>query len=303
VLYSVLLQNFGLAIIGLTIVIRGLMYPLTTKQLHATKTMQALQPKLSELQKKHAKDKQKLAQEQMRLYKESGVSPAGCLLPMLIQLPIWIALYWSIIRVLAVVPEDFLGLSKYLYSWPVVYSMLPLGSGFLWLDLAVPDSWLVLPILVGGTMWVQQKMVMAPSVDPRQRSQNQMMLWMMPILFAFLTLQFPSGLALYWVTSNIISIVMQYFITGWGGLVSATTARQTSRDKGYKKRIAQVEQDPLESTDSGADIVDSGSTDEEGLSYEELGGERQDYRGGSPARLRAAKRKPRRGRGHRPKRR
>ena len=302
-LYSVLLQNFGLAIIGLTIVIRGLMYPLTTKQLHATKAMQALQPKLSELQKKYAKDKQKLAQEQMKMYKESGVSPAGCLLPMLVQLPVWIALYWSIIRVLAVVPEDFLGLSKYLYSWPVVYSMLPLGSNFLWLNLAVPDSWLVLPILVGGTMWVQQKMVMAPSADPKQRSQSQMMLWMMPILFAFLTLQFPSGLALYWVTSNVISIVMQYFITGWGGLVSATAARQTSRDKGYKQRIAQVEQDSPDSADIGADIVDSGATEEEGLSYEEPSGERQDYGGGYPARLRVTKRKPKRGRGHRPKRR
>ncbi len=307
VLYSVLFSSFGLAIIAFTIIIRGLMYPLTVKQLHATKAMQDLQPKMSELQKKYAKDKQKLAQEQMKMYKESGVSPAGCLLPMLVQLPIWIALYWSIIRVLAVVPEDFLGLSKYLYSWPVVYSMLPLGSNFLWLDLAIPDTWLVLPILVGGTMWVQQKMIMAPGADPRQQAQSRMMLWMMPMLFAFLTMQFPSGLALYWVASNVVSIVMQYYITGWGGLAPASAARQTARDKGYKTRIAQVEQASSEyidtGSDIGADIVDAGATEEEGVSYEESGGERQDYGGGDPTRLRAIRRKPRRGRGHRPKRR
>ncbi|MFC1995966.1 YidC/Oxa1 family membrane protein insertase [Chloroflexota bacterium] len=305
VLYSVLIHSFGLAIIGLTIVIRGVMYPLTVKQLHATKAMQTLQPKLSELQKKYAKDKQKLAQEQMKMYKESGVSPAGCLLPMLIQLPIWIALYWSIIKVLAVVPEDFLGLSKYLYSWPVVYSMLPLGDQFLGLNLAEGGNFgnLVMAILVGGTMWVQQKMVMAPSADPRQRSQSQMMLWMMPLLFAFLTYSFPGGLALYWVTSNVITIVMQYFITGWGGLVSDVTAKQTARDKKYKKRITQVEQSFSEYTDISADIVAPDSTEEEGLGYEESRGESQDRGGGDPTRLRSIKRKPRRGRGHRPKRR
>ena len=100
VLSNYLFNSFGLAIIALTIIVRGLMYPLTLRQLRATKAMQTLQPKLAVLQKKYAKDKQKLAKEQMKLYKESGVSPAGCLLPMLIQLPVWIALYQSIIRVL-----------------------------------------------------------------------------------------------------------------------------------------------------------------------------------------------------------
>ncbi|GAH61650.1 unnamed protein product, partial [marine sediment metagenome] len=159
VLSSVLFSNFGLTIIGLTIIIRGAMYPLTVRQLRSTKAMQSLQPKLTELRQKYAKDKQKLAKEQMQLYKESGVSPAGCLLPMLIQMPIWIALYQSIMMALAVAPEGLLNLSRYLYSWPVVYSTLPLGSEFLWLNLAIPDRLFLLPILVGGTMWLQQKMV------------------------------------------------------------------------------------------------------------------------------------------------
>ena len=194
VLSHYLFNSFGAAIIAFTIVIRGCMYPLTVKQLHATRAMQSLQPKLTELQKKYGKDKQKLAQEQMRMYKESGVSPAGCMVPMLVQMPIWIALYWSIIKVLAMSPEGFLELSGYLYSWPILYSALPLGNDFLWMNLA--ESNMFLAILVGASMWVQQKMVTPVSADPKQRAQSRMMLWMMPRMFTFLSLSFPSGLAL-----------------------------------------------------------------------------------------------------------
>jgi YidC/Oxa1 family membrane protein insertase len=303
VLCSVLFSNFGLTIIALTIIIRGLMYPLTIRQLRSTKAMQSLQPKLAELRKKYAKDKQKLAKEQMQMYKESGISPLGCLVPMLIQMPIWIALYQSIMLVLAVAPEGLLNLSNYLYSWPVVYTMLPLGSQFLWLNLATPDRLLILPILVGATMWVQQKMVTPAAADPTQKSTSGMMLWMMPLLFTFLSLQFPSGLALYWVASNVISIVIQYFVTGWGGLVKSAAGRPTGRDKGYKKRIAQIEEEPSEYADVGADIVEPSSTQGEGLGYEKSGDERQDRGGGYPTRLREIRRQPRRSKGHRPKRR
>ena len=203
-----LFSSFGLAIIALTIVVNICMYPLTMKQLKATQAMQALQPKLSELQKKYAKDRKKLSQEQMKLYRESGMNPVGCLLPMLIQMPIWIALYQSIIRVLAVNPEGFLGLSQYLYSWPIVYSILPLENNFLWLHLAAPDTFLA--ILVAASMWVQQKMSMPVTTDPKQQSQAKMMQWMLPLMFGFFCLSFPSGLALFWATSTIISIVIQY---------------------------------------------------------------------------------------------
>jgi len=295
VLTSYLLNSFGLAIIALTIVVNVLMYPLTMKQIRASKAMQDLQPKIAELQKKYAKDKDKLAKEQMRLFKESGVSPAGCLLPLLIQMPIWIALFQSIMRVMAVIPENLVGLSQYLYSWPVVYSTLPLTNEFLWLNLATGNIFLAL--LVGGTMWVQQKMVMTSTADPRQQTQSTMMLWMMPIMFAWLTMTFPSGLALFWVTSNVIRISIQYFVTGWGGLVKSAPKKQVGRDKKYKERIAQVEEAP-----EGADIVVPSSTEEEGLSYEESGGKRQDRGGGYPKSLRAIRRQPRRGRGHRRKR-
>jgi len=301
VLCRVLFSNFGLTIIVLTIIIRGLMYPLTIRQLRSTKAMESLQPKLAELKKKYARDKQKLAKEQMHLYKESGVSPMGCLVPMLIQMPIWIALYQSIMMALAVAPEGLLNLSRYLYPWRVVYSILPLGSKFLWLNLAAPDRFLLLPILVGVTMWVQQKMVTPANPDPKQKSTTGMMLWMMPILFTFLSLQFPSGLALYWVTSNVISIVIQYFVTGWGGLVKSTAGEPGGRDKAYKKRIAQVEVGPSEDADVGADIVEPSST-QGGLGYEKSGDKRQDRGGGYPASLRRIRRQSRRSKGHRAKR-
>ena len=283
-----LMGSFGLTIIVLTIIIRGMMYPLTVKQLRATRAMQELQPRIAELQKKHAKDKQRLAQEQMKLYKEFGVSPAGCAVPMLIQMPIWIALYQSIIRVLIVTPEDLLGLSQYLYSWPIVYSILPLDSFFLGVDLV--SSHLGVAVLVGVTMWLTQKMITPATTDPQQRSQSQMMLWMMPLMFGFLAMSFPSGLALYWVASNVISIVIQFFVLGgWGGLARSTARRPVVADRKYLERIAQVEETSADVTDVSADIVEPSSTQEERLGY--------------ATSLRAIRRRSKRSKGHRPKRR
>lgn len=208
--------SFGLSIIILTLVINFLLLPLTMNQIRSSKAMQDLQPRLAEIQKKFGKDRQKLAQEQMKLYKESGVKPAGCLFSMFIQMPVWIALYRSIMLVLAVVPEGLLDLARYLYPWHIVYSALPLSSKFLWIDLAHGNP--ILALLVGASMWLQQKMSTPPSTDPRQAQQATMMLWMMPLLFTFMALSFPSGLALYWVASSVFRIVLQYRVTGWGGL-------------------------------------------------------------------------------------
>ena len=218
-LTSVVAGNFGVAIIVLTVVVRLALYPLTVRQTRSTKAMQALQPKIQELQKKYAKNKQKLQQETMKLYKEVGINPLGCLWPMLIQLPIWIALYQSIMQALAATPENLLNLSEHLYSWAAVSQAVPLNEHFLWLRLSKPDPNLILAILVGGTMWVQQKMVTPPATDSRQQSMTSMTTLMMPLMFGMFTLSFPSGLALYWVISNIIGIVIQYFVTGgWGYL-------------------------------------------------------------------------------------
>ena len=211
--------SFGLAIIALTVIVRLVSWPLTRRQLQSTKALQDMQPKIQELQKKYGKNQQKLQQEMMKLYKEAGVNPLGCLWPMLIQLPVWIALYQAIMRALATTPEHLLDLAHRLYSWEIVTQAIPLSSRFLWLDLGQPDPYWILAIVVGGTMWAQQKMTTAPSVDPRQQSTARMMTLMMPFMFGFLTLMFPSGLALYWAVSNIIGIITQYFVTGgWGYL-------------------------------------------------------------------------------------
>jgi YidC/Oxa1 family membrane protein insertase len=218
VLSNVFFHNFGIAIIVLVIIVRLLMLPVTLKQLHSTKAMSSLQPKLQEMQKKYGGDRAKLQQEMSKVYKESGVNPMGCLWPMLIQFPIWIALYQSILKALAATPEDLMGLSDRLYSSSYIIGAVPLNERFLWLNLGQPDKYYIMAILVAASMWVLQKMSTVPTSDPKQQSMNNMLVWLMPLMFGFFTISFPSGLAVFWIASNIIGIITQYFITGWGTL-------------------------------------------------------------------------------------
>jgi len=272
-----LFNNFGLTIIALTLIIRFILLPLTLRQLHASKKMQDIQPRMAEIQKKYAKDKQKLAQEQMALMKESGVSATGCAIPMIIQFPIWIALYQAIVLALAVNPEALLNLSRYFYSWAIPMAALPLNQSFLGLNLAIGNT--ILAIVVGITMWVQQKMVTPTNQDPRTAQQSQMMLWMMPIIFTFFSLSFPSGLALYWVISNLFSIVVQYYVTGWGSLSfsfkKSPTVKGTGSDKKLKKRLELEES----SKKDGADKPAADSIQKEGLSDGKSGDNSQDSGG------------------------
>ncbi len=230
----------GLAIIMLTIIVRLVLLPLTLRQLSSTKSLQGMQPKIQELQKKYGRNKQKLQQEMAKIYKEAGVNPAGCIWPMLVQFPIWIALYQSIIRTLATAPENLLDLAQHLYSWEIVNRAIPLNSYFLGLDLGQQGSasgigGLVLAISVGGTMWVQQKMTTAPSTDPKQKSQSSMMLLMMPLMFGMFALMFPCGLALYWLISNAIGVITQYFIGGGWGYLSFSSTEQSMANQGVRK--------------------------------------------------------------------
>ena len=280
-LYLGLFNNFGLSIIVFTVIIRIATMQLTLKQIKSTRAMSTLQPKMKELQERYKNDRQKLSQETFRLYREHGVNPIGCLGPLVIQFPIWIGLYWALIRVLPSSPENLADLSQLLYGWlPVVHTAVPVDSTFLWLDLAVPDTLPVMPLLVGASMWVQQKMMTYPSQDPKQAQTQQMMLWMMPLLFVFLTFSFPSGLALYWLATNIMGVAIQYVTTGWGGL----------RPSLLQPRAA------------GAPAVAAASASGDAQSTEELsddgkgGSERQDSRRGNRAGAKAARRKARRGR-------
>ena len=253
-LYSVLFSNMGLSIIAFTIIIRVLTTPLTLRQVRQMRAMTALQPKMQKLRDKYKGDSKRISQETMKMYREAGVNPIGCLGPLLIQFPIWIGLFQALVQTLPTNPDRLVSLSEKLYSWvPNVHEAIPLSSDFLWLNLAEPDPTnIVMPLLVGASTWVQQKMTSMPSADPRQQSTQSMMLWMMPIMLGLLSMTFPSGLALYWVVSNVVGVFTQYPITGWEPLFrkSSQPVSEDSDDKDEDN--SQPEE---ETTD------DAGSTD------------------------------------------
>ena len=219
-LYSVSFLNFGIAIIAFTLIVRIVLIPLTVRQSRQMLKMTQLQPQLKEIQERYKDDRQQLSRRTMEIYKENGVNPIGCLGPLFIQFPIWIGLFQAVIQTLPSTPERLVGLSERLYSWlPGVNDVIPINNTFLWLDLAQPDTLPVMPVLVGVSMFLMQKTTTMPSADPRQAQTSKMMLWMMPIMFGFFTTTFPSGLALYWIVSNIVGMIIQGFVTGWAPLI------------------------------------------------------------------------------------
>ena len=225
-LYNVLGDQFWLAIIVFTVVIRGLMTPLMLPQQRSAKKMQELQPRLKELQKKYGKDRERMSQEQMKLYREAGVNPMGGCLPMLIQFPIWIGLYQSIIQALGYQPLQLLNLSGNIYPFmQSVWAAVPLNRFFLGMDLALTPQQLggltyALPVLVAFTSWLQTKMTTpAGGGDGQAAGMGQSMTLMMPLMFGFFSLNFSTGLSFYFIVSNIIGIITQGFISGWEGLL------------------------------------------------------------------------------------
>jgi YidC/Oxa1 family membrane protein insertase len=225
-LYNILGDQFWLAIIVFTVVIRGLMTPLMLPQQRSAKKMQELQPKLKELQKKYGKDRERMSQEQMKLYREAGVNPMGGCLPMLVQFPIWIGLYQSIIQALGYQPLQLLNLSQNIYPFMrSVWAAVPLNRFFLGMDLALTPQQLggltfALPVLVAFTSWLQTKMTTpAGGGDGQAAGMGQSMTLMMPLMFGFFSLNFSTGLSFYFIVSNIIGIVTQGFISGWEGLL------------------------------------------------------------------------------------
>ncbi len=221
-LYDLLFNNFGLSILVFTAIIRLGMIPLTIRQTRQMKKMSEIQPKLKALQEKFkgksAEDRRQVSSETMKLYREAGVSPVGCLGPMFVQIPIWIGLYRAILRVIPPTPEGLADLSHGLYFWNPARNDIPFNSSFIGMDLvdfvqsANIGYAVALPILVGASMFIQQKMSTPPNPDPRQAQTNQILLWTMPVMFGFFTLQFPAGLGIYILFSNILGIVIQYYI-------------------------------------------------------------------------------------------
>jgi YidC/Oxa1 family membrane protein insertase len=224
-LYSIFFNQFWLAIILFTVVIRVVMTPLMLPQQRSAKKMQELQPRLKELQQKYGKDRETLAREQQKLYREAGVNPLGGCLPLLIQFPIWIGLYQSILQALGHQPINLLDLSQNIYPFfSRLWTEVPLNRMFLGMDLSLTPQQMggltyLLPILVAFTSWWQSKM-MTPggTSDPQSASMNQSMTLMMPLMFGFFSLNFATGLSFYFIVSNIIGIISQGFISGWEGL-------------------------------------------------------------------------------------
>lgn len=207
--------SYALAIIVFTVFIKLALYPLTFKQLKSSRAQQALQPQLQELKAKHGNDKVKLNEETMRLYKENNANPiAGCL-PTLIQFPILIGLYNSLYTLIREpgVHASFLWIKN--LALPDFWSVVPPGS-----TQHIYNGLFILPVLAGGLQWIQQRMMMNPAAnqDPQQKMMNQMMQFM-PLMVIFFGFRFPAGLALYWVTNTLVSIIQTYFIVGFGSLV------------------------------------------------------------------------------------
>jgi YidC/Oxa1 family membrane protein insertase len=226
-LYGALGGNVFLAIVVFTVLVRLSIMPLTLKQQRSMKNMQELSPKLRELQKKYKDDRERLVQEQMALYRENGVNPmAGCL-PLLIQLPIIFSLWRTIIAVLASNPRQLVELQDRILIDGLDH-LVPLSNTFLWLNLALPDPYYILPVLVGITTFLQQKMIMpitpkkpatrrkpGEPIDPTEQTQQMMrqMTIIMPFFLAFISATYASGISIYFVVSNVFGII-QYSAMG-----------------------------------------------------------------------------------------
>ena len=212
VLYKFLGHETIVAVAVVTLLIRMALTPMQLKQQKSMRRQQELRPKLDELQKKYKDDRERLAQEQMKMYREAGVNPTSGCLSLFIQLPLMIGLYQAIIRVLAATPLQLLALPDDIYRWiPSLSTLIPLKSQFLWLDLALPDPCYVLPVLVVVTSWYYQKLLTPPAMDPQAEAMNKQMMLMMPLMTGFFSATYASGLAIYFLISNLVGI-LQYFL-------------------------------------------------------------------------------------------
>ena len=221
-IYNMIGQNFGWAIIIFTVLVRLVTYPLTAKQMKSSKAMQELQSskKWNDIQKKYKGDKETLAQKQMEIYKEMGISPFGSCLPLLVQFPVIIGLYQAIIRSLAVTPIQLVNLSKHINE---AANVIPINSQFWWMELSEPErlpifgvAVPILAILVLITSYIQTKMITPAggAADSGQGAQmTQAMTLYMPFFMGYLAMTFASGLALYFIATNLATIA-QYVITG-----------------------------------------------------------------------------------------
>lgn len=181
-------SNWGLAIIGITFLVRLLLYPLTKAQYTSMAKLRLLQPKVQAIRDRWGDDRQRLSQEMMKLYQREKVNPLGGCLPLFIQMPIFLALYWMLVGSVELRHAPFIG----------------------WIqDLSAPDPYYLLPLLMGLSMLLIQRLSPSPMADPMQ----QKMMMIMPAVFTLFFLWFPAGLVLYYVVSNLLTLLQQQLIT------------------------------------------------------------------------------------------
>lgn len=201
--------NWGIAIILLTVVVRVAMFPLAYKSMMSMGKMSALGPEIKKIQEKYKDNKERLNREIMAFYKQNKINPVSGCLPMLIQIPIFIALYQALMPAIELRHQPFA----------------------LWVtDLSAADFTLILPILMGASMFIQQRLTPSPAMDP---AQAKLLKWM-PLMFMFFFLDFPTGLVLYWVTSNILSIGQQLIFNKIKEGTTAVAAVKMKKSK-FKK--------------------------------------------------------------------
>ncbi len=182
-----LVGNWGWSIIFLTMLIKGIFFPLSAASYKSMARMRAVAPKLAALKEQHGDDRQKMSQAMMELYKKEKINPLGGCLPILVQMPVFLSLYWVLLESVEMRQAPFM----------------------LWItDLSIKDPFFILPIIMGATMFIQQQLNPTPP-DPMQAKVMKMM----PIIFTFFFLWFPAGLVLYWVVNNCLSIAQQWYIT------------------------------------------------------------------------------------------
>ncbi|MEW6001448.1 MAG: membrane protein insertase YidC [Nitrospirota bacterium] len=201
-LFHKLIGNYGWAIVLLTVIVRIPFIPLVNKSQKAMKKMQEIQPRLAEIKEKYKKDPQRMQKEMMEIYKKHKVNPVGGCLPILLQIPVFFALYKILLITIELRGAPFMLWIKDLSAPDTLFGHLPS-----WLPIIGGFAVGPLPLLMGVTMVIQQKMT-PTSLDP---AQNKMMM-LMPIIFTFLFLNFASGLVLYWLMNNIFSIVQQFYV-------------------------------------------------------------------------------------------
>jgi YidC/Oxa1 family membrane protein insertase len=252
-LLATLTGSMAIAVVIFTIIARLVILPLTLKSIRSSRKMQELQPKIKELQRKYGKDQRKLQEETVQLYKDYQINPLGGCLPLLLQLPIFLGVYQGIIHLMRPDQRQYLG--EAMHAAVIDLNIQPLLDlpvmGGLWQAVGLSEAntlidlldqtffglnlgqaafasdfssfngipYVVLPILSVVLQLTQQLMAMPRVQDPQQKMMSQMMLFM-PLFFAYIALTFPLGAVLYWLTSSVVGIIQQYFISGWGSLAN-----------------------------------------------------------------------------------